>query len=79
MFQGLRSWSLLRYLEALVKTQPLLSMSQNLQAIPCLASYHLFPQLLSGDHESTSPCSPHCLYGEENWSQEFLQGEDGES
>jgi hypothetical protein len=43
---------------------------KNLQAIPCLASYH---------HKSTQSCLPHCLDGQENWSQEFPQGEGEES
>jgi hypothetical protein len=51
----------------------------NLQAIPCLASYHIFPHLLSSDHKSTQPSLPHCLDGQENWSQEFSFGEDEES
>jgi hypothetical protein len=38
----------------------------NLQAIPCLASYHNFPHLLSSDHKSTQPYLPHCLNGQEN-------------
>jgi hypothetical protein len=32
----------------------------NLQVIPCLASYHNFPLLLSSDHKSTQSCLPHC-------------------
>jgi hypothetical protein len=59
--------------------QPMLSVSQNLKAIPCLASYHLFSRLLSSDHKSTQPYLPHFLDGQENWSQEFPQGEDEES
>jgi hypothetical protein len=51
----------------------------NLQAIPCLASYHNFPHLLSSNYKSTQPCLPHCLDGQENWSQEFPFGEDEES
>jgi hypothetical protein len=51
----------------------------NLQAISCLASYHNFPHLLSSDYKSTRPCLPHCLDGQENWSQEFPFGEDEES
>jgi hypothetical protein len=51
----------------------------NLQAIPCLASYHIFPHLLSSGHTSTQSCFPHCLDGQENWGQEFLFGEDEES
>jgi hypothetical protein len=34
---------------------------------------------LSSDHKSTQPCLPHCLDGQENWSQEFPRGEDEES
>jgi hypothetical protein len=52
---------------------------KNLQAIPCLATYHLFWHLLSSDHKSTQPCMPHCLDGQEYWSQEFPPGEDEES
>jgi hypothetical protein len=51
----------------------------NLQAIPFLPSYHNFPDLLSSEHRSTQPCLPHCLDGQENWSQEFPFGEDEES
>jgi hypothetical protein len=47
----------------------------NLQAIPCLASYHIFPHLLSSEHKSTQPCLPHFLDGHENRSQEFPYGE----
>jgi hypothetical protein len=52
---------------------------KNLQAIPCLASYHLFLHLLSSDHKSTQPCMPHCLDGQEYLSQGFPPGEDEES
>jgi hypothetical protein len=44
-----------------------------------LASYHLFPHLLSSDHKSTLPCMPHCFDGQEYQSQEFQQGEEEES
>jgi hypothetical protein len=52
---------------------------KNLQAIPCLTSYHLFPHLLSSDHKSTQPYIPYCLDGQEYWSQEFPLDEDEES
>jgi hypothetical protein len=55
------------------------SCKTDLQAIPCLASYHDFPHLLSSDHKSTQPCLAHCLDGQENWSQESPFDGDEES
>jgi hypothetical protein len=51
----------------------------NLQAIPCLVSYHIFPHLLCSDHKSIRPCLPNYLDGQEKWSKEFSFVEHEES
>jgi hypothetical protein len=75
MFEELESAYILRSLGIDITTS---FYESNPQVIPCLASYHIFPHLLSSDHMSTQPCLPHCLDGHEGCSQEFQQGEDKE-